>query len=240
MTLLAHYRSFGAIPVTSTVVKTCGIMRADHALLAASHGAHLIGLVFARSRRTVTLEIASSIRRALDGLDQRPLLVGVFVNELPEVVLAVAAQVGLDVVQLSGDEAPGAVAECADQFPVLKALRFPVGTPTEVALDSMKAYRALVPVKRLRFLIDSYHAGEYGGTGKLADWGIATELARHEEIMLAGGLTPRSVTDAIQHVAPWGVDVSSGIEHDGVKDPSLIVAFIANAKQSQRNRQNLV
>ena len=70
-----------------------------------------------------------------------------------------------------------------------------------------------------------------GGTGRVADWGLASRLAKHEEIMLAGGLTPRNVQHAVKEVAPWGVDVSSGIERDGAKDLLLIEAFIANARR---------
>jgi len=233
LTLLTRKHDFGSVaPLRSPVVKTCGIIRVDHALAAARFGASMIGLVFARSRRTVSVEVACAIRQALEGLAHKPLLVGVFVNELPQAILAIADQAGLDFIQLSGDETPTEVEECARHYPVLKALRFPMGVTSEAALGESERYRALVPMDRLRFLIDTYHPGEYGGTGRVGDWGIAAELARREEIILAGGLTPNNVAQAVKEVAPWGVDVSSGIERDGVKDPGLIEVFIANARQS--------
>lgn len=232
MTLVTQSNSFVETgPRAVPVVKTCGIMQTDHALASARFGASMIGLVFAPSRRIVSLELAASVRRTLDLLERKPLLVGAFVNEAPDMVLAVADQVGLDIVQLSGDESPSDVAGCAAYYPVLKALRFPPGMAAGDALSKLNEYRDLVPAERLRFVVDTYNPGEYGGTGKLANWGIATALARHEEIMLAGGLTPSNVGQAINEVAPWGVDVSSGIEREGAKDPAMIRSFIENAKR---------
>jgi phosphoribosylanthranilate isomerase len=233
MTLLAPNRGFAEIKSSDgLVVKTCGIMRVDHALAAAEAGASMIGLIFAQSRRRITVEMARAVRQAIDGLKHRSLLVGVFVNESAPTIVDIAERVGLDVIQLSGDETPIEVVECARHYPVLKALRFPAGIEVQTALADFGRYRDLVPVGRLRFLADTFHEGAYGGTGRLADWGIAAELARHENIMLAGGLTPRNVAHAVSEVGPWGVDVSSGIERDGTKDSRLIRAFVMSAKQS--------
>jgi len=238
MTLLTSNLGFAGIePSGGLAVKTCGIRQVDHALVAAAAGATVVGLVFAPSRRSVTVDLGYAVRQALNSLERRPLLVGVFVNEMPQTILDIAATVGLDVIQLSGDELPVEVAECAANYPVLKALRFPTGTPVEAALGDFRRYRALSPPDRLRFLVDTFQEGEYGGTGRLADWGIASELARHEDILLAGGLTPHNVAQAVSAVAPWGVDVSSGIEREGVKDPSLISTFITNARQTIANTQ---
>jgi phosphoribosylanthranilate isomerase len=232
MTLLNRTLGFSEITQSAgVVVKTCGIMHSEHALAAAQCGASMVGLVFARSRRAVSIEAACSIRRALSGLGKRPMLVGVFVNELPSTITNIAATVGLDVIQLSGDETPSEVAEHARRYPVLKALRFPDGATVEAAAGELGCYRALASPDRLRFIVDTYRDGEYGGTGRVADWEIASRLAEHEEIMLAGGLTPRNVQQAVKAVAPWGVDVSSGIERDGGKDSLLIEAFIANARR---------
>ncbi len=233
MTLLTNRPTFDDLTQAGTVVvKTCGIMRVNDALAAASYGADMIGLVFARSRRTISVEFACSVRGALNDLKRRPLLVGVFVNESPEAMLAVAAKVGLDILQLSGDETPHEVAQCAARYPVLKAFRFSESSTIQDPLRDFKGYRKLVPEGSLRFLVDTYRAGEYGGTGEPGNWSIAAELARHEDIMLAGGLTPRNVAEAIGAVAPWGVDVSSGIERDGMKDPALIRSFIVGARGS--------
>jgi phosphoribosylanthranilate isomerase len=235
MTLLTKRHTFDDLAQGGTVlVKTCGIMGTDHALAAASYGADMIGLVFARSRRAVSVEFGCSVRGVLNDLKRRPLLVGVFVNESPEAMLAVADIIGLDIVQLSGDETPNEVAQCAARYPVLKAFRFSEGTTKQDALHDFARYRELVPENRLRFLVDTYRAGEYGGTGELANWGMAAELARHEDVMLAGGLTPQNVSDAVKAVAPWGVDVSSGIEQGGIKNPGLISSFIAGARRASR------
>ena len=234
MTLVISNRGFTQVEASGgLVVKTCGIRQVDHALAAAAAGASMVGLIFAPSRRTVTVDLGYAVRQALNTLERRPLLVGVFVNEMPQHILDIAESVGLDMVQLSGDELPVEVAECAAHYPVLKALRFPTGTSVGAALGDFKRYRALVPADRLRFLVDTFHEGTYGGTGKLADWGIASELAHHEDIVLAGGLTPHNVALAVREVAPWAVDVSSGIERDGVKDPALIHDFVAQARGEQ-------
>jgi phosphoribosylanthranilate isomerase len=232
MTLLnrAHGFSETASPA-GLVVKTCGIMHADHARAAAQCGASMIGLVFARSRRTISVEVACSIRSALDGVAQRPLLVGVFVNEATRTILDIAESVRLDIIQFSGDETPVEVAECTRHYPVLKALRFRDGTSVEEAIGEVGRFRALASPDRLRFIVDTYRDGEYGGTGRVADWGIASRLAEHDEIMLAGGLTPRNIELAVKEVAPWGVDVSSGVERDGAKDRLLIETFITNARR---------
>jgi phosphoribosylanthranilate isomerase len=216
--------------IPSPVVKMCGIMTVEHAVAAAKYGADLVGLVFAPSRRTVSVDLASVVRSALNRLGQKPLLVGVFVNQAPEKVTEVVDAVGLDVVQLSGDETPAQVAECARRYAVLKAMRFPADTTTESALYELRTYRELVPCDRLRFLLDTFRAGEYGGTGHLSNWDLAARLAVHEPLVLAGGLNSQNVADAVRTVSPWGVDVSSGIENAGVKDYSLMRAFIAGAR----------
>lgn len=221
------------------IVKICGITQPDHAVAAALSGADMIGVVFARSRRQLSISQAMVIRRTLDRLDRldslhkQPLLVGLFVNEACAEILRIANIVQFDIIQLSGDETPADVAECAQHYPVMKTVRFPTGTPVEEALRHFDSYRALVDPQSLRFIVDTYRPGEYGGTGHLADWGIARELARHEDIILAGGLTPGNVANAIKEVAPWGVDVSSGVEHNVAKDPALIKAFIENVRSEE-------
>jgi phosphoribosylanthranilate isomerase len=217
-------------------VKICGIMQPEHALMAAEHGADMVGLVFAESRRRVSTETALLIAQAVATLHKPPLLVGVFVNEPLERVLAIARGVGLGAIQLSGDEPPEYVAECTQHYPVIKAVRCPPGNAPEEAVRTLEAYGQLAPggSERLHFLVDAFRPGEYGGTGRLADWSLASALASRYDIVLAGGLDPSNVAGAISAVSPWGVDVSSGVESDGVKDPRLIAEFLAAARQTSR------
>jgi phosphoribosylanthranilate isomerase len=209
-------------------VKVCGIMEPGHARVAAACGADMVGLVFASSKRQVSIERARAIRVALDEGLSRPQLVGVFVNEAPEVVCEVARRVGLDIVQLSGDESVEDVAECARSYPVIKALRFEAGTSMGTAAQVADSYASCAD--RVRLLVDAHHAGKYGGTGQVADWSLAAELAGRHEIILAGGLNPRNVAYGLAAVMPWGVDVSSGVESGGAKDAGLIRAFVDAAR----------
>ncbi len=221
-------------------VKICGLRSAEHALAAAAAGADLIGLVFAPSRRQVSVEAASAIAAALRAGAYRPLIVGLFVNAPPAEVAAVARVVGLDLAQLSGDEPP----EDADALPLplIKALRMD-GSAREAAwlLRAAKAHaqRGLAPkhapsrleaLPRVTLLVDAHVPGAYGGTGVTADWARAAELARSVPLMLAGGLAPENVAAAIVAVRPMGVDVSSGVERDGVKDMAKIEAFLEAAR----------
>ena len=221
--------------VRHTTVKICGITTSELAIAAASLGAEMIGVVFASSRRQVSEEAAKSIRSALNRHKQetgeRPLLVGVFVNESPRRMLQIAAQVGLDVLQLSGDESPEDTARCAESYPVLKAFRFPPVLGTEQALDLLEGYAMEGARFGVRPLMDAYRSGEYGGTGQLADWTVATALAARYEIVLAGGLAPANVAEAITSVRPWGVDVSSGVELEGKKDPQSMKNFVAAVRE---------
>jgi phosphoribosylanthranilate isomerase len=215
------------------VVKICGLTRPEHAALAARLGADMAGVVFAQSRRQVSVERALEVREAIDraGARRKPLLVGVFVNEALERVVSVARTVGLDVVQLSGDETPDYVARCVGEYRTIKALRFPGDSNLPDVLAILDRYERAIPhgSRDVRFLVDAYRPGEYGGTGEVADWDLASALARHRRIILAGGLNPKNVRDAIMTVAPWGVDVSSGIESGGAKDPRLIREFLVAA-----------
>lgn len=230
--MTAPARSFHLSQLTSdgVAIKICGIREPGHARVAAEAGANMIGLVFAPSKRQVTVEAACAIVRALDALEKRPSVVGVFVNEAPRRILEVAGRVGLDIIQLSGDEPPEAVLTCADQLPTIKGLRFRAGTHLEKAARLLTIYQALEMGERLRFLIDAYHPQQYGGTGDMADWSLAATLAQNTPLMLAGGLNPENVGEALATVRPWGIDVSSGVERDGAKDDELIKQFISAAR----------
>src|SRR5688500_1162154 len=195
MIISRELRSFTSPRTATPKVKICGITTTEHALAAAHSGAEMIGMVFAPSRRQVSVEQAKIIRNALESVENPPMLVGVFVNEAPAGILAIASEVRLDIVQLSGDEAPHEVAACARYISVIKALRFPPNTSPRTALERCRTYTGLglgyqdadgsgaggqVLPQRLRLLIDSYRPGEYGGTGHLTDWSLASALSCRE------------------------------------------------------------
>jgi len=207
-----------------TLVKICGLRTIEHALVAADAGANMLGLVFAASRRQVGPEQAAMIAAAVRARPhaQRVSIVGLFVNEAPERILAIAHQCGLDAIQLSGDET-SEVAEHLPNIALLKTIRLDGAASEAGWLDARRT-------PSVRLLVDAHVPGSYGGSGVLADWNHAARLARQHSIILAGGLTPENVGAAMRQVRPWGVDVSSGIETDGVKDAAKIRAFVGAAR----------
>ncbi len=208
----------------AVAVKICGIRSVRDAITAAEAGADMIGLVFAPSRRQLdrvtARQIVAGLRASSSGQDVT--VVGVFVNESTATIQDLAAEVGLDWVQLSGHESRAAVATL--DLPVVKALRFD-GDATEAEWLGATATCAATPL-----LIDAHVTGSYGGAGVVADWGAAARLAATRPVLLAGGLNPDNVAAAIAAVRPWGVDVSSGVETGGTKDHAKIVAFLKAAK----------
>lgn len=221
-----------------TFVKICGVSDPKHARAAAAFGADFVGVVFAPSRRQVTLGQAKQIAKALgkkpsgpltafDSAEieaalklRKPLLVGVFADQDADTVNGIAKEVGLDLVQLSGSE-PWEVNAHLER-PVLKCMKMRDG---ETATELLFHYHGGAVL-----LLDPFVEGVYGGTGQTLDWHIAAEIARKTPTVLAGGLTPENVGEAVRCVQPWAVDVSSGIETDGVKDVEKIRHFITNAK----------
>ena len=191
-------------------VKICGITRAEDAAVAVTHGASAIGFIFwAKSRRYVDPDQARAIVRTLPPFVTP---VGVFVNEPADAINAVAAQVGLGAVQLHGDETP----ELLDALvsPVVKA----VG---RIDADTARRWPS-----RVRLLVDADERVQRGGTGITADWAAAAVLARQRPIVLAGGITPENVGDAVLTVQPFGIDVSSGVEDaPGIKNPEKLRAL---------------
>ncbi|MGH2533774.1 MAG: phosphoribosylanthranilate isomerase [Thermomicrobiales bacterium] len=211
-------------------VKICGLSTPKHAGAAALGGADLIGLIFAPSRRRVTPEVAGQCIRAarLAAGCRRLLAVGVFVNEPAVTINAVAAHADLDLVQLNGDEAPSLLGEL--DRPAVKALRIPTGGTVGEAEELIAPYLAATKPP-LAFLVDGYDPVHFGGQGVRADWDVAQELARRYPLLLAGGLDGANVEQAIRQVQPLGVDVSSGVETEGIKDVAKITGFIGAARQ---------
>lgn len=209
-------------------IKLCGLTTPEQAVLAGELGAQAFGLVFANSRRRVTPEQATRIAAASRGAGH-PKAVGVFVNEKVASIATIARSVGLDAVQLSGDETPEdcEAAGTLTGLPIIKALRL----YTEADLDALEAFA----LAGATILLDTPALdGAYGGTGTTGNWNLAHEAARRWPIILSGGLTPENVTNAIRSVQARGVDVSSGIETGGVKDAEKMRAFVRAAREAQR------
>ncbi len=206
-------------------VKVCGITRAEDARLAAEAGASAIGFVFwPRSPRAVSPEAA---RRIAEHVPASVLVVGVFVNQSPAEVAGAVSTVGLDAVQLHGDEDPLQYAHVGARL--IKAVPLGPGAPGA-------AWAGLPP--GVVVLIDGALPSARGGTGRLADWTKAAEIAAHRQTILAGGLTSENVAAAIAAVHPFGVDVSSGVEaRPGVKDPERLRRFVEAATGGSRRRR---
>jgi phosphoribosylanthranilate isomerase len=196
-------------------VKICGMTRAGDAALAVQMGADAVGFVFwPESPRAVTPDVARAIAATVPPLVAR---VGVFVNAPAREVTEIVRSVGLDAVQLHGDEPVDAYASVPAR--IIKAVVL------ESAADVERA--AALPA-HVTPLVDAADRIRRGGTGSLADWSYAAELAGRRLVMLAGGLTAENVAEAVRVVRPWAVDVSSGVETTpGVKSAERLAQFFA-------------
>lgn len=207
-----------------TRIKICGITEEKQALAAAEAGADFIGLVFAPSPRRVNLEKAQKIVTAVRQSGRPAEMVGIFVNSQATTVNLIAKNCYLDRVQLSGDESWEYCREI--DRPFIKAVRLKRGQSLEEVRAHLQEGIKVLSSQEHIFLLDSQVRGKYGGTGKVVDWTLARQVAGEFPVLLAGGLTPENVTQALKRVAPWGVDVSSGVEVAGRKHISRIRAFI--------------
>lgn len=201
-------------------VKMCGMQTAAAARAAEEAGADYIGFIFAPgSRRYVTPETAREIARGL----RRVKTVGVFVDAPMAEVNRIAAVVGLDYVQLHGHET-AEMARMAER-PVIKAYRY----GDDFDAEGANAYPAEI------ILVDSYVRGEAGGTGQTFRWQeAAQEVARvTKPVLIAGGITAANVGEVMDTFQPFGIDVSGGLEEDGVKSEAKIAAFMAAVRTSR-------
>jgi phosphoribosylanthranilate isomerase len=205
----------------STRVKICGVTRVEDARLAWAAGADALGLNFyPRSPRYVTSETAAALARTRPALGA---VVGVFVNESPDVIRDRVRECGLTSVQLHGDEPPEACSGFG--VPVIKALR--VRGPEDV--ERARTYVGAGDVAAL--LLDGAAPG-YGGGGVGFDWSLVARLAdAGVPVLVAGGLNPANVQEAVRATRPYGVDVASGVEvSPGIKDADAVRAFVRAAK----------
>jgi phosphoribosylanthranilate isomerase len=207
-------------------VKICGITNWTDARRAAEAGADFLGFNFWRpSPRYVR---PAGARRIVRRLPRWIRTVGVFVNESEEKMLQIARTVGLDYIQLHGDESPQAVARLGRLFPVIKMVPVP------------KSFRPahLAPFRRASaLLLDAYDRRARGGTGRTVDWQIARRAAKRNRIFLAGGLTPENVAAAIRAARPYAVDVCSGVEaRPGKKDDARVKALMRAVRETPKRK----
>ena len=221
-----------------TKIKICGITNLEDALVATQSGVDFLGFIFYEpSPRYVEPGLAKVIISAVKAQGSSrpqpapPQCVGVFVNAPLKKINAIRRDCQLDRLQLHGEEPPEFLTLL--QGDAFKAMRPASQTEADTLL---KTYLPAVnPVSPPGFLLDAYHPTLYGGTGRVTDWGLAANLAQKYPLMLAGSLTPKNVTEAIQAVQPWGVDVSSGVEAEkGRKDHEKIRAFIEIVRETER------
>ena len=212
-------------------IKICGIARPEDARAAAAAGADAIGLNFyPQSPRAIDLDRARAIIAVLPA---GMIKVGLFVNAPPAEMCRAYDALGLDLLQLHGDEPPELLAALGGR-PVMKAFR-PSGTDgLGVVLDYLETCRRLGCLPRL-ILFDAPLTSGFGGSGKLADWSLAkqyVETAHGPKLVLAGGLKPENIAEAIRATGAMAIDTASGVESaPGIKDPAAIKAFVFAARQ---------
>lgn len=206
-------------------VKICGITNWTDARLAVDAGADALGFNFYKpSPRYIEPDDA---RRIVGRLPRRVQGVGVFVNTTAAVVLRTARNVDLEILQLHGEESPTVVRALAEFYPVIKAFRVRRG----FRLGRLARYRAAGA-----FLLDGFAPNRRGGTGKTFDWSVARRAKRYGLIILAGGLTPANVAQAIREVRPFAIDVCGGVESKpGKKDPARLLELM-HAVETARSK----
>ncbi len=207
-----------------TRIKICGLRSAEAATVAADAGADYLGFNFVEGvRRQLQpdegAKIIAEYKRGR-GSSNVPELVGLFRNQDADWVNEISTSARLDYLQLNGDEDDAYIAKM--NLPIVRQVRVRQGT-TPIDLDGLVAPH--LNADRI-VLLDHYDKTTPGGSGKSFDWAIAVAVANRENVMLAGGLDPENVGSAIAQLSPWGVDVASGVETDGVKDPARIREFI--------------
>ena len=209
-----------------TRFKICGLRDVESSLAAADAGADFLGFNFVHGvRRQITFEEGRSIISRVAGEvgEDRPGLVGLFADQDIDEVNEIIASCDLDYAQLCGSEEP----DYWDQVRanIIKQIKVkPLASEQETVEATLDGVKKVVSRDGIA-LLDSYKKGALGGTGQTFDWGIAAQVAQGYDVVLAGGLAPDNVATAIRQVDPWMVDVSTGVETDGVKDPSKIRDF---------------
>jgi phosphoribosylanthranilate isomerase len=205
-------------------VKVCGITQLQHAKAAEEAGADAIGFVFAESKRQIMPEAARKISKEISPAVQK---VGVFVDSTIEEIERIADMAGIDFVQLHGSETP--------EF--CQSLSVPCYKAISIQQESDMKHVSRYIGKYI--LLDSGHGSAKGGNGTSFDWNYLKNYTTDKKIILAGGLKLENIERAIREVDPFMVDVSSGVETDGAKDPEKIKEFIFKVKNAISTKEEL-
>ena len=220
-----------------THVKICGFRSAGPLLAAVDAGADAVGLVFVPSaRRCMTADEARAVLDETRASGRTlPPIVGLFADQPLDEVRQTVETVGLDAVQLCGSEG----VEYASQLgvPVYKVISIDAETPVSAQMPRIMVLQQRHALAGHRIVLDAQAPGEYGGTGRQFDWDLAADFAGAFEMSLAGGLSPENVQEAVERVRPWGVDVSSGVETDGEKEPARVRAFVEAVRAVDARRK---
>ena len=202
-------------------VKVCGMTSLKDALVAVEGGADAVGFIFyKKSPRSVTMK---TVREIVLELPPFVDTVGVFVDETAEQINKIADYCNLDIIQLHGDESPTFCRKIRRK--VIKAFR----------IKDMQSVKKLSSFQVSGFLLDTFSENLHGGTGKVFDWNLALPAKKFGPVIMAGGLTPNNVQQAVRQIRPYGVDVCSGVESEpGIKDHKKVRAFLNNAKAGRK------
>ena len=202
-------------------VKVCGMTSLKDALVAVEGGADAVGFIFyKKSPRSVTMK---TVREIVLELPPFVDTVGVFVDETAEQINKIADYCNLDIIQLHGDESPTFCKKIRRK--VIKAFR----------IKDMQSVKKLSSFQVSGFLLDTFSENLHGGTGKVFDWNLALPVKKFGPVIMAGGLTPNNVQQAVRQIRPYGVDVCSGVESEpGIKDHKKVRAFLNNAKAGRK------
>ena len=202
-------------------VKVCGMTNLKDTLVAVEEGADAVGFIFyKKSPRSVTMKLVREIV-----LELPPFIdtVGVFVDETAEQINKIADYCNLDMVQLHGDESPTFCKRMRRR--VIKGFR----------VKDMESVKKLSKFQVSGFILDTFSESLHGGTGKVFDWNLALPAKKFGPVIMAGGLTPNNVQQAVRQIRPYGVDVCSGVESEpGIKDHKKVRAFLNNAKAGRK------
>lgn len=207
-------------------VKLCGLRTLEDAEAAIAAEASALGFILAESKRQVTPEFVASLR---DEIEMPPTIVGVTVNKSASDLHELFEVARLDMLQLSGDEAIDILDEL--DMPVIKVLKFPAGTSMDSATSEVDAWLSHRHAPEL-VMVEGHNPDAHGGTGTMADRKLVGEITVRYPVVLSGGLTPDNVAESIRILRPIGVDVASGTETDGMKDPEKLTAFVRNAREA--------